>query len=256
MKKLIAYCGLDCEKCEARKATLEDDNALREKVAKLWSELNGAEIPPEMINCDGCRTDGVKTPFCDSLCPIRQCALGKAVETCGDCSAMSGCQTVGMVTSNNAEALNNLKLNDAASYMNTNLIKKAEELLTKCDVCSVASVSEKGYPRICLLMPLKSNGIKEFWFSTGTSGTKVRHFKSNEKAGVTFYNGGDSVTLTGEMKIVTDKAVKDELFYKWSDFLGRHFPNGGKDDPEYCILHFVANETTIYMDGAFETFGI
>ena len=50
MKKLIAYCGLDCEKCDARKATLGNDNALREKVAKLWSELNGVEITPEMIN--------------------------------------------------------------------------------------------------------------------------------------------------------------------------------------------------------------
>ncbi len=109
MKNLIAYCGLDCEKCEARTATLTNDNALREKVAKEWSELNGVTITPEMINCEGCRVDGVKTPFCDSLCPIRQCALGKAFETCGDCEAMNGCKTVGAVISNNAEALNNLK---------------------------------------------------------------------------------------------------------------------------------------------------
>lgn len=111
MKKLIAYCGLDCEKCDARTATLNNDNALRERVAKLWSELNGVEITPEMINCDGCRADGVKTPYCDGLCPIRQCALGKSVETCGECSAMDGCGTVGMVISNNAAALKNLKIN-------------------------------------------------------------------------------------------------------------------------------------------------
>lgn len=85
------------------------------------------------------------------------------------------------------------------------MIKKAEQLLTKCSVCSVASVSECGYPRICLLAPLKTKGIKEFWFSTGASGTKVRHFKSNSKAGVTFFDGGDSVTLTGNMEIVDDK---------------------------------------------------
>ena len=109
MKKLIAYCGLDCEKCDARIATLNNDNALREKVAQLWSQLNGVEITPEMINCEGCRMDGVKTPFCDSLCPIRQCALGKGCATCGNCSVFNECQTVGMVISNNAEALNNLK---------------------------------------------------------------------------------------------------------------------------------------------------
>ena len=108
-KKLIAYCGLDCEKCDARIATLNNDNALREKVAKLWSEMNGVEITPEMINCEGCRLDGVKSPFCDSICPIRQCALSKGCETCGHCSSMNGCQTVGMIISNNAEALSNLK---------------------------------------------------------------------------------------------------------------------------------------------------
>ncbi len=111
MKKLIAYCGLDCEKCDARIATLNNDNALREKVAKLWSELNGVEITPEMINCEGCRVEGVKTPFCNSLCPIRQCALSKECETCGNCLAMDGCQTVSMIISNNAEALDNLKNN-------------------------------------------------------------------------------------------------------------------------------------------------
>ncbi|MBD5131579.1 MAG: DUF3795 domain-containing protein [Clostridiales bacterium] len=109
MKKLIAYCGLDCEKCDARIATLNDDNSLREKVAKLWSKLNGVEITAEMINCEGCRADGVKTPYCDSLCPIRQCALGKGCETCGDCATMDCCRTVGMVVSNNPEALSNLK---------------------------------------------------------------------------------------------------------------------------------------------------
>ena len=108
MKKLIAYCGLDCEKCDARIATLNNDNALREKVAKLWSELNGVEITPEMINCEGCREDGVKTPFCNSLCQIRQCALGKGYETCGNCVVMHECQTVNMVISNNAEALSNI----------------------------------------------------------------------------------------------------------------------------------------------------
>ncbi|MGN0789280.1 MAG: pyridoxamine 5'-phosphate oxidase family protein [Christensenellales bacterium] len=133
------------------------------------------------------------------------------------------------------------------------LITKAEKLLRKCNVCSVASVSEEGYPRICILMPLKSNGIKEFWFSTGASGTKVRHFRSNGKAGVTFYHGGDSVTLTGDMEIVADKTIKDSI---WQDFLSKHFPNGGKDDPEYCVLHFVTKQATVYIDEDFETIEI
>lgn len=31
MNKLIGCCGLDCEKCDARIATIANDNALREK---------------------------------------------------------------------------------------------------------------------------------------------------------------------------------------------------------------------------------
>ena len=42
MKKMIAYCGLDCEKCDAYIATINDDQKLREKTAKLWAELNNA----------------------------------------------------------------------------------------------------------------------------------------------------------------------------------------------------------------------
>ena len=54
MNNYIAYCGLDCETCEARQATINNDE-LRGRVANLWPELNGVEITPEMINCTGYR---------------------------------------------------------------------------------------------------------------------------------------------------------------------------------------------------------
>ena len=98
----------DCERCEARLATVRNDEALRESVARRWSALNGVEITPEMINCAGCRVDGVKTPYCESLCPIRQCALQKCAETCGNCAEMETCEKVGMILGNNAEARRNL----------------------------------------------------------------------------------------------------------------------------------------------------
>ena len=109
MKDMIAYCGLDCEKCDAYIATLNADRELREKPPKLWAELNNAPILPEHINCEGCRGDGIKTLYCDSLCAIRRCALEKGVATCGDCTDLEKCQTVGMIISNNEDALENLK---------------------------------------------------------------------------------------------------------------------------------------------------
>jgi len=109
MNKMIAYCGLDCEKCDAYIATIKNDDALRVKTAKIWSELNGVEITAEMINCLGCRADGIKTPYCEQICAIRKCANSKNFETCGRCSNLQNCRTVGMILSNNDSALHNLK---------------------------------------------------------------------------------------------------------------------------------------------------
>lgn len=108
MKNLIACCGLDCEKCDAYIATLNNDNKLREKTAKLWSNLNKTEITPEMINCTGCRTAGAKTFFCSSLCQVRKCVKSKNFETCAACADLKTCQKVAQIHKHNKDALKNL----------------------------------------------------------------------------------------------------------------------------------------------------
>lgn len=109
MKDMIGFCGLDCEKCDAYMATINDDQALREKTAKLWAELNNAPILPEHINCEGCRIDGVKTVFCENICVVRQCAVRKGLVSCGECSELETCATVGTIISNNPSVLENLQ---------------------------------------------------------------------------------------------------------------------------------------------------
>ncbi|HPE96263.1 MAG TPA: DUF3795 domain-containing protein [Bacillota bacterium] len=109
MKKKIGCCGLDCEKCDAYIATINNDEALRAKTAKLWSELNGVEILPEMINCEGCRADGAKTYFCSDMCEIRKCAFGKGYETCGECAEMDSCKTVAQIHDYSEDAKANLE---------------------------------------------------------------------------------------------------------------------------------------------------
>ena len=108
MRPNIACCGLDCEQCDAYIATLHDDQALREKTARLWAELNHAPILPEHINCQGCRADGVKTVFCEQLCAVRRCARQRGVDTCGDCPEMESCPTVGAIFANAPQAKKNL----------------------------------------------------------------------------------------------------------------------------------------------------
>ena len=108
MQNNIAYCGLDCEQCDAYIATLHDDQALREKTARLWAELNHAPILPEHIHCQGCRADGAKTVFCEQLCAVRRCARQRGVVTCGDCPEMESCPTVGAIFANAPQAKKNL----------------------------------------------------------------------------------------------------------------------------------------------------
>lgn len=98
MKQLIACCGLDCESCDARIATIANDDAMREKTARLWSEMNNSpEITAATINCMGCRTEGVKFAFCSDMCETRKCVSEKGFDTCGDCGELDSCPTVGAV---------------------------------------------------------------------------------------------------------------------------------------------------------------
>jgi hypothetical protein len=54
MKQLIACCGIDCETCNARIATVNNDNELRAQTAKMWSEMYEApHITADTINCMG-----------------------------------------------------------------------------------------------------------------------------------------------------------------------------------------------------------
>ena len=108
MSQLIACCGLNCEKCDARIATINNDNKLREKTARKWSELNNVEIAPAMINCMGCRVEGTKTYFCSDLCEIRKCVSEKGFGTCGNCAELDHCPTVGAILQHTPQAKENL----------------------------------------------------------------------------------------------------------------------------------------------------
>lgn len=82
---MIAFCGLDCTKCEAFIATACNDDALRAEVAKKWAETYNAPVAPEHINCTGCHSIGVKIAYCEHMCEIRKCALDRNVSTFADC---------------------------------------------------------------------------------------------------------------------------------------------------------------------------
>jgi len=107
MKQLIACCGIDCEHCDARIATVANDNDLREKTARKWCGMFSADISVESINCTGCRTDGPVFGYC-TTCEIRSCVTEKGFNTCGDCEELDTCQIISPVLQNVPGAKENL----------------------------------------------------------------------------------------------------------------------------------------------------
>jgi hypothetical protein len=108
MGKLISCCGLDCATCDARMATITNDNDLRTKTAEAWSVQFNSIITSEMINCVGCREEGAHFAHCFE-CEIRNCVKEKGLETCGNCTEMSSCQTVSSIHQYVPDAVANLK---------------------------------------------------------------------------------------------------------------------------------------------------
>ena len=108
MGKFIACCGIDCATCDARRATLSNDHELRTKTAETWKVQFSADITPEMINCTGCREEGVKFSHC-AECEIRNCAGSKGFQTCAECSELEQCTIIGNILQFVPDALTNLK---------------------------------------------------------------------------------------------------------------------------------------------------
>jgi hypothetical protein len=109
MEKLIACCGLNCATCDARVATIKNDDELRKVTAEKWKMMyNASDLGPVMINCTGCREPGVKFSHCE-VCEIRKCVKAKGYETCGECSEMDTCLIVSGIHRNIPEAITNLK---------------------------------------------------------------------------------------------------------------------------------------------------
>jgi len=99
-EKYIGMCGLDCSSCPAFIATFiatkNNNDSLREKTAKEWTERyrkdgrNRPTVKAEDINCNGCLSDGPIYLYCRQ-CKIRQCGLEKKITNCRKCTNYNSC---------------------------------------------------------------------------------------------------------------------------------------------------------------------
>lgn len=85
MRKTQAFCGLDCGECEARTATLKNDQAGLEQAAREWSARYGKDITAGMCICEGCASGGRVSTAHAATCAVRLCASGRGAQTCAHC---------------------------------------------------------------------------------------------------------------------------------------------------------------------------
>ena len=132
------------------------------------------------------------------------------------------------------------------------LEEKANTIIKKCSVATLTSVTEKGYPRTCLLSIAKADGFSDIYFVTSKRSHingKVTHFESNNKASVCYFFEGDSVTLIGNVEFIEDRKMHEMV---WNE-TDRKFFKKGIDDPKFRLIKFHTIEATFWIEGKFRT---
>ncbi len=128
-------------------------------------------------------------------------------------------------------------------------LKKIENFIARQKVSLLCSIDDEKYPNVrAMLKPRKRVGLKEFYFSTNTSSTKVKQYRENPKACIYFYHKGlikyVGVMLKGRIEVLTDQATKN-MIWRNGDTM---FYKKGVTDPDYCVLKFTAISGRYYCD--------
>lgn len=130
--------------------------------------------------------------------------------------------------------------------------QKATALIEKCSVATLTSITEKGYPRTCVLSIAKAEGFSDIYFITSKRSHingKATHFETNPKSSVCYYTEGDSVTLIGNVEFIEDKKLQESV---WNETDRKFFKNG-IDDPKFRLIKFHTLEATFWIEGKFRT---
>jgi len=85
MERIVACCGIICSDCPVFKATKNNDDIERRRVAELWTKQYGKEYKIEDINCDSCLFTGTRIFSHCKVCEMRKCARERNVENCAHC---------------------------------------------------------------------------------------------------------------------------------------------------------------------------
>jgi hypothetical protein len=91
MNKMISYCGLSCDACPIRLATIEKDESIKQilkaSIVRECFEKYAMNLQlKDITDCDGCKVNTGRLFSGCLKCGIRQCATGKNIESCAYCT--------------------------------------------------------------------------------------------------------------------------------------------------------------------------
>jgi len=85
MPEMIAYCGLDCTRCEAYIYTQSGNREGQLNLLERWrKDYKSPDMDLSSVTCDGCTSSGRTGGYCVQ-CPIRACSRERGLPHCGAC---------------------------------------------------------------------------------------------------------------------------------------------------------------------------
>ena len=142
--------------------------------------------------------------------------------------------------------------------MSEKAIKKAEEIINSKTAAvnmgvgvTLSLLDHEGYPTTSTLSISKADGIRQLFFCGGLSSNKAKRAMECSRASVCIFdddienNAYYNITLVGDLDIITDPIIKKDA---WYDGMEEHFPNGGINDPDYCVLRFTTKRYNLWVD--------
>jgi len=86
----LAYCCIDCNRCDLLVATRSNDDELKAKVAETWGIDKQEDFKLKDFKCFGCKSG--KPGHSDEGCPVKKCAIDKKLQNCAYCNDFESCK--------------------------------------------------------------------------------------------------------------------------------------------------------------------
>lgn len=134
------------------------------------------------------------------------------------------------------------------------IINKSLDLVKNAKIALLGTIDEKGHPNIKAMLNLKTEGLRQIWFSTNTSSKRVQQILQNEKACVYYFTELNfmGLMLVGKIVPCYDEAIKKALWFEGSEI---YYPLG-INDPDYTVLCFTAERGDYYHNLEIRSFEI